>query len=85
MRPVGASRAMVTPRLAKLDRKLKRLRSVEAFYRKELKRLEEEYKDGSMPRARYRRRQAKFQRRVDRRLAHIKELTARRGRLAGDR
>ncbi len=76
---------MATPRLAKLDRKLKRLRSVEAYHHKELKRLEEEYKDGSMPRARYRRRQAKLQRRVDRLLSRIKELTARRGKLAGDR
>ncbi len=85
MLPLWASAAMASARLGKLDRKLKRLRSLEAYYRRELKFLEEEFKEGRLPKDRYHRRQARNQRGMDRMLVKIKQLTARRAKLAGDR
>jgi hypothetical protein len=59
----------------RLERKLKRLRSIEAMYRREIKMAERDFKEGILTRERLEKIRERCNRKIDRLLVRIRELS----------
>ncbi|MFQ5838169.1 MAG: hypothetical protein ACE5HJ_05235 [Thermoplasmata archaeon] len=63
----------------RVERKLKRLRSIEASYRRDLKAAEKEFEHGRLPRDRLEKIRERCNRKIQRLLARVRELSRRGG------
>ena len=77
------------PSVEKVDRKLRRLRQIEASYHREIKRALETYRDDTVnpakAKVRYDKRRAKHERRIERLQPKIRSLTKLRAELKAGR
>jgi predicted RNase H-like nuclease (RuvC/YqgF family) len=64
-------------RAGRLERKLKRLRSIEASYRREIKAAERDYEDGRISREKLERIRRRCNRKIEKLLSRIRELSRR--------
>ncbi len=64
-------------RLDRAERKLKRLRSIEAGYRREMKAAEKLFEEGKLSREKFEKVRRRAGRRIERLAAHIRRLSQR--------
>lgn len=64
-------------RTDRLERKLKRLRSLEASYRREIKRAEREFEEGRLTREKLEKIRSRCNRKIEKLLGRIRELSRR--------